>query len=39
MEGVSFASSFCSIFWLKNKGIMKKLILSNEFISRDESIH
>lgn len=38
-EGIFFCSSFAAIFWIKSKGIMPKLCLSNEFISRDESIH
>lgn len=39
VEGVYFCSSFCAIFWLKKRGLMNALSLSNEFISRDESIH
>jgi len=39
VEGVFFSGSFCSIFWLKERGIMPGLTLSNEFIARDEGIH
>ena len=40
VEGVFFSGSFCSIFWLKNKGKMTKALgLSNEFIARDEGLH
>ena len=39
VEGIFFSSSFCSIFWLKNKGLMPSLSMSNEFISRDEGMH
>ena len=39
VEGIFFAGSFCSIFWLKTKGIMPGLTFSNELISRDESLH
>lgn len=39
VEGVFFSGSFCSIYWLKNRGLMKGLGVANEFISRDESIH
>ncbi len=40
VEGIQFSGSFCSIFWLKKRGInMKGLIFSNELISRDESLH
>lgn len=38
-EGVFFASSFACIFYFKQKGILKGLTLSNEFISRDENYH
>lgn len=38
-EGIFFSSSFAAIFWLKKRGIMKGLTLSNEFISRDEGLH
>ena len=39
VEGVFFCGSFCSIFWLKRKNILPGLSFSNEFISRDESLH
>jgi ribonucleotide reductase beta subunit family protein with ferritin-like domain len=38
-EGIFFSSSFAAIFWLKQKNILPGLCLSNEYISRDESIH
>lgn len=39
VEGIFFSGSFCSIFWLKKRGLMPGLALSNEFISRDEGLH
>lgn len=39
VEGLFFSGSFCSIFWLKNRGLMPGLCFSNELISRDEKIH
>lgn len=39
VEGIFFSGSFCAIFWLKNRGLMPGLTLSNEFISRDEALH
>lgn len=39
VEGIFFSSSFCGIYWLKKRGLMPGLCLSNEFISRDESLH
>lgn len=39
VEGIFFASSFTSIFWLKQKSVMPGLCYSNELISRDEAIH
>lgn len=39
VEGIFFSASFCSIFWVKNKGILKGLTQSNEWISRDEGLH
>jgi ribonucleotide reductase beta subunit family protein with ferritin-like domain len=39
VEGVFFSGAFCSIFWLKERGLMPGLCMSNEFISRDESLH
>ena len=39
VEGIFFSGSFCSIFWLKKRGLMPGLTVSNEFISRDEGLH
>lgn len=40
VEGIFFSGSFCSIFWLKKRGLMQSgLGTSNEFISRDEGLH
>jgi ribonucleotide reductase beta subunit family protein with ferritin-like domain len=39
IEGVFFSGAFCSIFWLKQRGIMPGLTASNEFIARDEGLH
>lgn len=39
VEGIFFSGSFCSIFWLKKRGLMPGLSSSNEFISRDEGMH
>ena len=39
VEGLLFSGSFCSIFWLKKRGLMKGLTFSNELISRDEALH
>jgi ribonucleoside-diphosphate reductase beta chain len=39
VEGIFFSGSFCAIFWLKSRGLMPGLTLSNEFISRDEALH
>ena len=39
VEGIFFSGSFCSIFWLTDRGLMKGLGKSNEFISRDEGMH
>ena len=39
VEGIFFSGAFCSIFWLKERGVMPGLCMSNEFISRDESLH
>jgi len=39
IEGVFFSGAFCSIFWLKQRGLMPGLTASNEFISRDEGLH
>lgn len=39
VEGILFSSSFCAIFWLRKRGLMPGLSLSNDFISRDEGLH
>ena len=39
VEGIFFSGSFCSIFWLKKRGLMPGLTSSNELISRDEGLH
>lgn len=39
VEGIFFSGSFCSIFWLKKRGLMPGLTFSNELISRDEGLH
>lgn len=39
IEGIFFSGAFCSIFWLKQRGLMPGLTASNEFISRDEGLH
>jgi ribonucleotide reductase beta subunit family protein with ferritin-like domain len=39
IEGIFFSGSFCSIFWLKKRGLMPGLTFSNELISRDEGLH
>lgn len=39
VEGIFFSGSFCSIFWLKKKGLMPGLCHSNELIARDEGMH
>jgi ribonucleoside-diphosphate reductase beta chain len=39
VEGIFFSGAFCSIFWIKERGIMPGLTASNEFISRDEGLH
>ena len=38
VEGIFFSGSFCSIFWLKKRGLMPGLTFSNELISRDEAL-
>ena len=38
-EGIFFSGSFCSIYWLKKRGLMPGLTFSNELISRDEGMH
>ena len=39
VEGIFFSGSFCSIFWLRERGLMPGLTFSNELISRDEGLH
>src|SRR5210317_2381752 len=39
VEGIFFSGAFCSIFWLKKRGLMPGLTFSNELISRDEGMH
>ena len=39
VEGIFFSSSFASIYWIKKRGMLHGLTLSNEFISRDEALH
>ena len=39
VEGIFFSGSFCSIFWLKKRGLFPGLTFSNELISRDEGLH
>lgn len=39
VEGIFFSGAFCSVFWLKKRGLMPGLTFSNELISRDEGLH
>ena len=39
VEGIFFSGAFCSIYWLKKRGLMSGLTFSNELISRDEALH
>jgi ribonucleotide reductase beta subunit family protein with ferritin-like domain len=39
IEGIFFSGAFCSIYWLKKRGVMPGLTFSNELISRDEALH
>jgi ribonucleoside-diphosphate reductase subunit M2 len=39
VEGIFFSGAFCSIYWVKKRGIMPGLTFSNELISRDEGLH
>ena len=39
VEGIFFSGAFCSIYWLKNRGLMPGLCKANEFIARDEGEH
>jgi ribonucleoside-diphosphate reductase subunit M2 len=39
VEGIFFSGAFCSIYWLKKRGLLPGLTFSNELISRDEALH
>jgi ribonucleotide reductase beta subunit family protein with ferritin-like domain len=39
VEGIFFSGSFCSIYWLKKRGLMPGLTFSNELIAKDEGMH
>jgi ribonucleoside-diphosphate reductase beta chain len=39
VEGIFFSGAFCAIFWLRERGILPGLTMSNDFISRDEGMH
>lgn len=39
VEGIFFSGSFCSIFWLKNRGVMPGLCMANALINKDENLH
>jgi len=39
VEGIFFSGSFCSIFWMKKRGLLPGLTFSNELINRDEGLH
>ena len=39
VEGIFFSGAFCSIYWLKKRGLMPGLTFSNELIARDEGMH
>lgn len=39
VEGIFFSGAFCSIYWLKKRGLMPGLTFSNELIARDEALH
>jgi ribonucleotide reductase beta subunit family protein with ferritin-like domain len=39
VEGIFFSGAFCSIFWIKKRGLLQGLTFSNELISRDEALH
>jgi ribonucleotide reductase beta subunit family protein with ferritin-like domain len=39
MEGIFFSGSFCSIFWIRERGLLPGLTVSNDFIARDEGQH
>ena len=39
VEGIFFSGAFCSIYWMKKRGLMPGLTFSNDLISRDEALH
>jgi ribonucleotide reductase beta subunit family protein with ferritin-like domain len=39
VKGIFFSGSFCTIFWLKKRGLMPGLSFSNKLISRDKGLH
>ena len=39
VEGIFFSGSFCSVFWLKSRGIMQGLCNANALIFKDENLH
>jgi ribonucleoside-diphosphate reductase beta chain len=39
VEGIFFSGSFCSIFWLKSRGVMQGLCSANSLIFKDENLH
>jgi ribonucleoside-diphosphate reductase beta chain len=39
VEGIFFSGSFCSIFWLKSRGLMQGLCNANTLIFKDENLH
>ena len=39
VEGIMFSASFCAIFWMKQRGLLQAMTLSNDFIARDEGMH
>ena len=39
VEGIFFSGAFCSIYWMKKRGLLPGLTFSNELISRDEALH
>ncbi len=39
VEGIFFSGAFCSIFWMKKRGLLPGLTFSNELINRDEGLH
>ena len=39
VEGIFFSGSFCSVFWLKSRGIMQGLCNANALIFKEENLH